>query len=90
MSRNTTKNEDTPQWFLETTLDGGKSVERIPIQTLPFRVGRLEDLELTLTTQSISKHHAEITFEEGGLKVRDLSSTNGMFVNRGRVTEAPL
>ena len=78
------------RWCLESTTDGGKSLARIPIQKLPFRIGRLDDLDLTLPFQSVSKRHAVLLFAEDGLRLRDLSSTNGTFVNRKRVSEAIL
>ena len=92
MSESTTRDKRHSRWCLETTADGGKSLERIAIQRLPFRIGRIEGLELTLPFQSVSKHHAELDFDgddtDPRLKLRDLKSTNGTFVNRKRVTEA--
>ena len=90
MSRQTPQDKPKSHWFLESTVDGGRSVERIPIQILPFRIGRLEGLELTLAQQSISKHHAEMVLVGDSLVLRDLSSTNGTFVNRERVNAAML
>ncbi len=75
-------------WCLESTADGGRSVERVPIQNLPFRIGRLDELELTLPFQSVSKHHAELHLENDALTLKDLKSTNGTFVNRQRVEDA--
>lgn len=72
-------------WCLESTADGGRSLERIQIQNLPFRIGRLDELELPLPNQSISKHHAEIHLTENSLTLLDLGSTNGTFVNRRRI-----
>ena len=77
-------------WCLESTFDGGKHLERVPIEALPFRIGRVEGLELTIPSKSVSKHHAEIFVEDGMLRLRDLSSTNGTFVNRERVSGASL
>ena len=77
-------------WCLESTTDGGKSLQRVPIHSLPFRVGRLDGLDLTIPYKSISKRHAEIFVDDDGLKVRDLESTNGTFVNRKRVSGAQL
>jgi EAL domain-containing protein (putative c-di-GMP-specific phosphodiesterase class I) len=74
-------------WCLESTADGGRSLERVQIQNNPFRIGRLDELDLTLPFQSISKHHAEILLDDDSLTLRDLRSTNGTFVNRRRVEE---
>ena len=61
----------------------------IPVSHRPPR-GFLEDLELTLPFSSVSKRHAVLHVAEDGLYLRDLSSTNGTFVNRKRVSEALL
>src|SRR5438105_15792081 len=45
------------------------------------RVGKLASLEIVLEDGSISRNHAELKAEPGGWTVRDLSSTNGTFVN---------
>ena len=55
---------------------------------MPFRIGRSLGLELTLPSQSVSKRHAEFQDEKDMLRLRDLESTNGTFVNRKRVSEA--
>ncbi len=75
-------------WRLESLVDG--RMRKLPIHTLPFRVGRRPDLELVLPTSSVSKVHAEIYATGGGLSVRDLESTNGTFVNGQPVRDAPL
>jgi hypothetical protein len=78
------------RWCLESLVDGGKSLQRVPIVNVPFRIGRIVGLELTLPFQSVSKRHAEIYREGEELMLRDLDSTNGTFVNRKRVKGAPL
>ena len=78
------------QWCLESLVDGGKSLQRVPIVNVPFRIGRIGGLDLTLPFQSVSKRHAEIYCEGEELMLRDLDSTNGTFVNRKRVKGAPL
>jgi len=75
-------------WCLESYADGGRSLSRVLIHNLPFRIGRLDDLELTLPFQSVSKHHAELRLENDALTLKDLESTNGSFVNRERVEDA--
>jgi EAL domain-containing protein (putative c-di-GMP-specific phosphodiesterase class I) len=75
-------------WYLETFADG--RLRRFPIATLPFRVGRQRGLELVLPAESVSKVHAEIYAAGSDLRVRDLGSRNGTFLNRTLVEDAAL
>jgi EAL domain-containing protein (putative c-di-GMP-specific phosphodiesterase class I) len=68
----------------------GKRLRRVAISALPFRIGRRPGLGLTLPADSVSKEHAEIYLGGEGLRLRDLRSTNGTFVNRDRVADAAL
>ena len=54
----------------------------------PFRMGRREDNDLQLFDQRISRHHAQIDFLWGEFVLRDLGSSNGVFVN-GKQIEGP-
>jgi EAL domain-containing protein (putative c-di-GMP-specific phosphodiesterase class I) len=76
-------------WYLESLSDGG-TLERVRIRALPFRVGRRRGLELVLPAVSVSKLHAEIYMAGHDLRLRDLGSRNGSFVNRALVEDAPL
>jgi len=75
-------------WYLETF--AGAQLRRYPLATLPFRVGRMLGLDLVLPSESVSKVHAEIYAAAAGLRVRDLGSRNGTFVNRAAVQDAAL
>ncbi len=77
-------------WVLTGSLRGGRRLWSVPIASLPFRIGRSPDLELTLHSDSVSTEHAEIYRGEDSLCLRDLSSTNGTFVNRERVDDSPI
>lgn len=77
------------EWCLETHSRDGR-LGRILLSTFPFRVGRRVGLELTLESQSVSKEHAEVYREGATLRVRDLESTNGTFLNHARVRDAAL
>lgn len=74
------------RWYLEGYAGTGRELIRTPVRPLPFRIGRLPALELTLPSGSVSQQHAEIYRQGAGLWVRDLDSTNGTFLNRRRVS----
>jgi EAL domain-containing protein (putative c-di-GMP-specific phosphodiesterase class I) len=76
-------------WYLETVGEGG-TLRRVRIYTLPFRIGRRHGLELVLPADSVSKTHAEIYAVGSGLRLRDLGSRNGTFLNRALVDDAAL
>jgi EAL domain-containing protein (putative c-di-GMP-specific phosphodiesterase class I) len=72
-------------WYLETK-EGG-TLQRVRILTLPFRIGRRQGLELVLPADSVSKNHAEIYALGSRLRLRDLGSKNGTFLNRALVED---
>jgi EAL domain-containing protein (putative c-di-GMP-specific phosphodiesterase class I) len=80
----------TTRFYLESLVAGGRQLRRLAVFPLPFRVGRLPGLALSLASESVSKEHAELFLQGGALRVRDLGSKNGTFVNSERVGEAPL
>ena len=55
-----------------------------------FSIGRDPDNDLSISDNSVSRHHAVITPAIGGVRLQDLGSSNGTFVNGGRVTDALL
>lgn len=59
----------------------------IHITSYPFRIGRKNDCDLLLPSDSISRLHAEIRLAETGLWIKDCDSTNGTFVNFRRLLE---
>jgi EAL domain-containing protein (putative c-di-GMP-specific phosphodiesterase class I) len=80
----------TSRWYLERFVEGGRQLRRRALEPLPFRVGRLPELSLSLASDSVSKEHAELFLRGATLHVRDLGSRNGTFVNGELVTESPL
>jgi EAL domain-containing protein (putative c-di-GMP-specific phosphodiesterase class I) len=77
----TAANAEAVRWNLSGQIEESGAVRQIPIASSPFLVGRRSGLELSLPCQSVSKVHAELRLIEGGLRVRDLASTNGTFLN---------
>ncbi len=61
-----------------------------PITEAKTVVGRSKSCELRIPLASISRRHCEVTLFEDILGIRDLSSTNGTYVNNERVTDFEL
>ena len=74
-------------WSLVGMVHSQDRMSMIEIRPLPFRVGRRSALQLTLPAESVSTEHAEFYLDGGGLRLRDLGSTNGTFVNRRRIAD---
>jgi pSer/pThr/pTyr-binding forkhead associated (FHA) protein len=56
----------------------------------PFRIGRLPDCEVCIDEQHVSRAHAQVAFENGQWWVRDLNSSNGIFVRDQRIQAVPV
>jgi len=68
-------------------LDGAESR---PIDKSSFLIGRAEFCDVCPKDRGVSRNHAELIYHDGVLKVFDLESTNGTFVNGKRVKECEL
>lgn len=70
----------------ELKVVGGKQHgSLIPLQTRKFLVGREQDCQLRPASDSVSRHHCVFTVDDFSVRLRDLGSTNGTFVNGQRV-----
>ena len=70
----------------ELKVIGGKQHgSLIPLQAKKFLVGREQDCQLRPTSESVSRHHCVFSIDDFGIRLRDLGSTNGTFVNGERV-----
>lgn len=68
--------------------DGAR--REVRLKTDRLLVGRLPDADLQIPVAAVSRRHCEISTAGGSLKIRDLGSSNGTFVNDLRITEATL
>ena len=68
----------------------GELLEQLELDGTPLRIGRAPDNDLVLEAAGVSSHHAEIVYNDVGPVIRDLNSTNGLFVNKKRVQEHQL
>lgn len=53
-------------------------------------VGRVEDNSFQIPEASVSSHHCEVLLKGTEVRVKDLNSTNGTFINGDRITEGVL
>ena len=81
----TDKTQSEPEWFLKAK----EEEERVFPLSGEHLVGR-EDCEFLLTSPHSSRKHARLILVEGLLRVEDLGSANGTFVNDERVSTAEL
>jgi len=77
------------QWYLESVAEAGKEWTT-QISCVPFVIGRADDCDLKLADRRISRHHSEIRKSGDLLWIRDLSSTNGIYVNQQKIKNALL
>lgn len=83
------RGKDRKRWFLEH-VSTAPAKWMVPIQPVPFLIGRDGDCSLTLQSKWVSRHHAAIHRSGDLLWIRDLGSTNGTYVNRKKIQDAEL
>lgn len=72
--------------FKLRVLQDGKAVHALAVRKRPITAGRAPTNDLVLNNGKVSWQHMRIWVEEGLAWIRDLGSSNGTFVNEGRVT----
>lgn len=60
--------------------------KRFTLSQNAISIGRLEDNEVVINEQQISRRHASLTWEKGRFVLRDLGSANGTFLNGVQIT----
>jgi serine phosphatase RsbU (regulator of sigma subunit) len=86
--------EGTPPAIAEAAslivVDPSGHRSRVPLEPLPFRIGRHADNHLILRDSRASRAHAQIVAERGEYFVVDCGSRHGTFLNGKQVTRAAL
>lgn len=62
----------------------------VPLKAGKVVLGREKDCQLRIPSGQISRHHCELTTGGAGVRIRDLGSSNGTFVNGQKIEEAEL
>ncbi len=68
----------------------GVAPREFPVRAASVRIGRGDENDLVLPDSRVSRRHGLLSARQGGLVYTDLGSTNGSFVNAGRVSEVAL
>jgi serine phosphatase RsbU (regulator of sigma subunit) len=63
---------------------------RVPVEPVPFNIGRQADNHLVIRDNRASRNHARVIYEEGEYYIEDLKSSHGVFVNNARVQRQKL
>ena len=63
---------------------------RVRQQGDAIMLGRATDCDVTISSDLVSRHHAELRFVDGRWMVHDLESANGTFLNQRRVASAEI
>jgi len=66
------------------------TTKSFPIPSAVTVIGRRQDCDLCIPLMVISRRHCELNQDQGQLKIRDLGSRNGTFVNGTQVKESEL
>ena len=59
----------------------------IEFRCSPFTIGRRDSCDSVLAHKRISGHHAQLVFESGRWRIRDLRSRNGIRINGRRLSQ---
>jgi DNA-binding SARP family transcriptional activator len=66
------------------------SGETLPVPSRGLRLGRMDDNDLVVAGERVSRYHAVVAETANGFTVTDLRSTNGTHVNDERVVDSHL
>jgi len=66
--------------------DGSRKAFSLPSSVTV--IGRCSDCDLYIPLMPISRRHCQLNHDEGVLKIRDLGSRNGTYLNGKRISEA--
>jgi pSer/pThr/pTyr-binding forkhead associated (FHA) protein/S1-C subfamily serine protease len=81
----------SPDWLVHVVLRATNTNQRYDVKAMVVKLGRSAESNVQIPAEqgaSVSRNHAEIAIQDGGVVIRDVGSRNGTFVN-GKRLEAP-
>ena len=81
----------SPDWIVHVVLRMTHTNQRFEVRGDVVRTGRSPDCAVQIPPElgaSVSRVHAEIAVQDGGVVIRDAGSRNGTFVNGERILDA--
>lgn len=86
MKSRTTETATAPP--LRVSASNGTESQKFTVHAFPFRIGRADDCEVSINNDYVSRVHAEVVCENGTWCIRDLHSSNGVYLAGQRVEHA--
>ncbi|HEY1694870.1 MAG TPA: sigma 54-dependent Fis family transcriptional regulator [Polyangiaceae bacterium] len=81
-----------PEWPVRTlrvrVVDGPDAGKSVTSEDDRMTIGAAADCGLVVADRMVSRYHVEVTASTQGIRVRDMGSTNGVFVGALRVADA--
>lgn len=71
-------------------LEKNGSHKSFPLPSSVTTIGRRHNCDLRIPLMSVSKKHCQLNHDDGVLKIRDLDSRNGTYLNGKRINEAAI
>ena len=71
-------------------VNGSLAGQAIALQGSRTRVGALPDNQIVLVSDSVSRYHAALFGRGRKVRIQDLDSSNGTFLNENRISSSPL
>ncbi|ETW94727.1 MAG: hypothetical protein ETSY2_49290, partial [Candidatus Entotheonella gemina] len=73
---------------LEGFIEDTTVPRRVILESFPFTIGRSSGSSLQINRAGVSRNHAHMDKVDGHVRVTDLQSKNGTYVDRKRITES--
>ena len=80
-----------PDWLVHVVMRATNTNQRYDVKSMTVKIGRAPECNVQIPAEhgaSVSRVHAEVSIQEGGVSVKDAGSRNGTFLN-GKRLEGP-